>query len=122
MHKIEQLYESVNFCKNQIAEEKDGATEGEGETTEGETAAGEEEKKNEEEDEKAESADLKPQDETPQPTPPPPEINVDETHPEVKAIVENAIKLAEKQPINLSAEVTVDLVEAAIKKLRRRWL
>lgn len=45
--------------------------------------------------------------ETPKPhTPtPPPEIEVDATHEEVVAIVQKAVKLAEQNPVTLSAEV-----------------
>lgn len=36
---------------------------------------------------------------------PPPEIEVDATHEEVVAIVQKAVKLAEQNPVTLSAEV-----------------
>lgn len=51
-----------------------------------------------------------PLDDSPKPasaTPQPPEIDVDETHEEVKVIVDKAIKLAEEHPINLPAEVSL---------------
>jgi len=46
-----------------------------------------------------------------------PEIEVDESNAEVMEIVSAAMKTAEQHPITLSTEVTVDLIEQAIKEV-----
>lgn len=43
----------------------------------------------------------------------PPEI--DENHPEVAALVEKAVQMAEERDINIPAEMWIDVMEEAIK-------
>ncbi|KAK7500075.1 hypothetical protein BaRGS_00008622, partial [Batillaria attramentaria] len=68
----------------------------------------------------------KPEEPTPETEPPaeekpapPPEPEVDENHPEVIALVEAAVKEAEKQAITLPAEVIVEVMDAAVVEAER---
>lgn len=55
----------------------------------------------------------------PQPAEPPKAPEVDGSHPEVKAMVDEAIKEAEKQPVTLSPEVYVEILDKAIKEAEK---
>lgn len=73
-------------------------------------------------DNPAPPAETEPLAEKPVEKPPPPEVVVEADHPEVVAIVEAALVEAEKEPVNLSPEVQVEVlveaVRAAEKELR----
>ena len=46
--------------------------------------------------------------------------DIDETHPDVIAIVEKAVEDAEKNVINLSAEVYIEILDEAIKDAEKQ--
>jgi hypothetical protein len=54
-----------------------------------------------------------------QPAEPPKAPEVDGSHPEVIAMVDEAIKEAEKQPVTLSPEVYVEILDKAIKEAEK---
>ena len=50
-----------------------------------------------------------------------PTIDIDISHPEVKAMVDAAVKEAENQTYTLAPEAYVDVLEEAIQRFIRKW-